>query len=640
MSLSPGQPRRATTVPLAETRDVIEYNQRISTVQSTEQATREIRQFQERQRLLEEQFLSKSHPCKVSQIQKFQDNLGGVNPDKYKQIISDQFYDPAVMRAAMCVADSIFYTQPIQSGAVAANQRIREWIRNLRQIGAESVEGYALRADFEDADSVFIVKAPRNPENAELIHELFVGIQLNSLRSLVPNFAYVFGGFKCSPPVIDATKDVVAWCNNTAVSVHYVLYENIAPAKSMREYVANCTFSQWLDKYLQILYALNIAQEKKDFTHYDLHDENVLVRDIGENSFSIPYETERNGTEYLLTDGIATVIDYGFSHVQYKGQHYGVWDKMAWGVFPRRSFPLHDAYKLLLMSMRSMKAAGNTDCYNGATQILRFFNSAESADQIVEQQAQTYYFLPYSEATGSKTMFDLTRYIRENIPIADQIVRAQPGTERLIGCAGTDVCITGQETVRRVGAVDPMTVDTVFEFYDLVTRLSEEGRSEDVQQVVKSFNYNDILPKTIREYNVMVEELNRIVGSMNIISIKGLPVDNLFDAALLAQYKESAAKVADLYDHIQDLSLHKDAIKYVSQFYNGDAISKALDEQYAEVQKHLITLQQGVASLQDDDQYLKGLSQTQGTYINRRVAQDRQFLWWWKGLPSVLMVFA
>ena len=170
--------------------------------------------------------------------------------------------------------------------------------------------------------------------------------------------------------------------------------------------------------------------------------------------------------------------------------------------------------------------------------------------------------------------------------------------------------------------------------------MSEEGRSEDVQQVVKSFNYNDILPKTIREYNVMVEELNRIVGSMNIISIKGLPVDNLFDAALLAQYKESAAKVADLYDHIQDLSLHKDAIKYVSQFYNGDAISKALDEQYAEVQKHLITLQQGVASLQDDDQYLKGLSQTQGTYINRRVAQDRQFLWWWKGLPSVLMVFA
>ena len=631
---------KSFSVPLADTSQIFDYNRQVSSIQTTTQAIKETRQYEERQRKIEDQYISQAHPCKVSQIKNLQDQLGGLEPQEFKSVILNNFYNPAVMKAAMCIADSIFYTQPIQGGAVSSNQRIREWLRDLKQIGSESVEGFALKANLENADSVFIVKAPRDPQNAELRHELFVGIQLNKLRTSVPNFAYVFGGFKCSPPVIDTTKDVVAWCNNTDVSVHYVMYENIAPAVSFRDYVKTCTFPQWLDKYLQVLYALDAAVKMIDFTHYDLHDENVLVRDIGEKSFSIPYSTERGGTEYLLTDGISTVIDYGFSHVKYDGKDFGVWDKMAWGVLPRRSFPLHDAYKLLLMSMRSMKDYNNVECYNGASQILKFFNSTESADYIVANQAQTYYFLPFTTSTGNTSLFDLTKYIRDNIPVANQIIRSKPGLERVIGCTGTDVCITSSDTVRKVGVSGPLTVDTVFEFYDLVTRLNQEGRSNDIEQVVKSFNYQSAIQIALSNYNKLVTETNEILANMNILSIKGLPVQNLFDIQLLDQYKASASKVAELYDHIQELSLHKDAVKYAAQFYGDTNTSAMLDNQYASIELQLEVVRQGITSIRADQQYLNNLSQTQGQYINQQIANDRRFMWWWKGLSSLSYVFA
>src|SRR5436190_712755 len=84
-------------------------------------------------------------------------------------------------------------------------------------------------------------------------------------RSYVPNFAYVFGGFKCSAPILQDPKYIlgsagrypVNWCNS-GLDIEYIIYENIAPAVSFKEYVKKCTFEQFLDKYLQIIYALII----------------------------------------------------------------------------------------------------------------------------------------------------------------------------------------------------------------------------------------------------------------------------------------------------------------------------------------------------------------------------------------------
>ena len=290
--------------------------------------------------------------------------------------------------------------------------------------------------------------------------------------------------------------------------------------------------------------------------------------------------------------------------------------------------------------MLSKKESNYVECYQGASIILKFFNNSESADNIVTEQIKTNYFLPFTEVTGKLSILDLTKYIRDNIEVANQIIRPNPGPERIIGCTGTDICITSDETVLRVGISEPLTIDTIFEFYDLVSRLNQEGRRNDVTEVVNSFNYQNALSKILTENDKLVNETNKLFINMNILTIRGLPIDNLFDDNLLEQYKASIAKIADLYDHIQQLTLHKDAIKYVSSFYDDTEIIKKFDIQYPIIESLLSTVDQGISIIRDDMKYLNSLVQTQGTYINTKINKNPKFSWWWKGLPSINYIFA
>jgi len=135
-------------------------------------------------------------------------------------------------------------------------------------------------------------------------------------------------------------------------------------------------------------------------------------------------------------------------------------------------------------------------------------------------------------------------------------------------------------------------------------------------------------------------ELFSIYDKSSQSQIYHIPVQNLFDVNLLEQYKASVTKVADLYDHIQELSLHKDAVKYAARFYDDTATATTLDNQYSSIQNQLTVVQQGITSIRKDQQYLESLAQSQGQYINQQVANDRRFLWWWKGLPSLNYVFS
>src|SRR5690606_31884194 len=99
----------------------------------------------------------------------------------------------------------------------------------------------------------------------------------------------------------------------------------------------------------------------------DLHTNNVLVRESPDGPgtlVAIPYETEVGKIEYLLTPGIATVIDYGFSHimtsVQGRQEHFGRSNLLPYSIFPDRPWPLHDAYKVLLFSLAQARYSGNT----------------------------------------------------------------------------------------------------------------------------------------------------------------------------------------------------------------------------------------------------------------------------------------
>ncbi len=93
--------------------------------------------------------------------------------------------------------------------------------------------------------------------------------------------------------------------------------------------------------------ALQMAYEKYDFTHYDLHLNNIMIR-YPNRTFSIVYIM--NNKQYLIeTKGIATIIDFGTSHIKYNDKHYALneSDVKGYSYLPDHSFPLHDLYMLI-----------------------------------------------------------------------------------------------------------------------------------------------------------------------------------------------------------------------------------------------------------------------------------------------------
>lgn len=301
--------------------------------------------------------------------ERIQPHLADLLAENLVRRVRDDFYNPVVLEMATCVLFAIFAAT---TSKIPINERIRYWFRDLEQIGAESVEGYAMRTDLGLVEDTLILKAPRDPANSDILHELFIGLYgTNRLRSILPNFAYIFGGFSCSAPIIQPRSEVVAgqvvrrdevevvsYCETPEkgtldqTQVPYVIYENIAPAVSLASYVKTCTAEEFFLVFHELILALRRAWLSLGFVHNDLHHENALIRQLTQ-IYSFPYSTPQ-GKRFITTDQVATIIDFGRSRIQYQGQSFGFTGLEFVGVFEDMPLPYLDAYKVLFFCLFTM----------------------------------------------------------------------------------------------------------------------------------------------------------------------------------------------------------------------------------------------------------------------------------------------
>src|SRR5438270_96983 len=96
---------------IALTEDVYRNNELIRQRVDTPEAQEEIRNLQRQQKRRELSLLSSGmgSVCPVARMPILQNRLSGLRAHEYKTLIREHFYDPEVMTAALCVADSIFY---------------------------------------------------------------------------------------------------------------------------------------------------------------------------------------------------------------------------------------------------------------------------------------------------------------------------------------------------------------------------------------------------------------------------------------------------------------------------------------------------------------------------------------------------
>lgn len=384
--------------------------------------------------------------------------LDRTNMKQMEALIGGEYYNPEVMSAALCSIEGLVYLAASQQ----AYHKIRRWLGKLSVIGEPSVNGTAMAAG-----SALVVKVSNAP-NEDLVHEYMVGVKcLNDLRAMnILNFAYVLGAFRCSPPLpFGGTEDkgIASYCEGKK-RIQYIIYENVQPSFSMRKYVATAEPVKFLDKYMQVILALRAAFLQYDFTHYDLHPGNVLIRVVkgmggasNDDTIVLPYP-KKGGVVYIKTGGIATLIDYGSSHVRYQGRSYGNNQYIEFGVRHDLSFPMNDAYRLMLGCASEAFQGSNQGVVKICERIFRFFNRTEPFMDALIKQGTYYNSLPGLPQLMNIGYDDLIKYMEvEFAPeLATFMTTSPPPGVPIMLCSpgGNQVCLSAADIRNRLGAWD------------------------------------------------------------------------------------------------------------------------------------------------------------------------------------------
>jgi hypothetical protein len=211
--------------------------------------------------------------------------------------------------------------------------RFNAWFKQFKLIGteSESVSGYTVLASFpdeKDPKPLFVIKIPKQLNNTEdFYNEAAAGIvALNQLKDIIPNFVYTYGYMYCN--FLNVKNQPLKVCDNPG-NVPYLVIESVLNSVTMGSMVSKVnmyTDEQVVNCMLQVLNASAFAQDKLKFTHYDLHDRNVLISPQ-QRPMYIPFilgDSQIQNTNYLLAgEHLATIIDFGLSSYDFDGLQLG-----------------------------------------------------------------------------------------------------------------------------------------------------------------------------------------------------------------------------------------------------------------------------------------------------------------------------
>ena len=300
---------------------------------------------------------------------------------------------------------------------------------------------------------------------------------------------------------------------------------------------------------------------------------------------------------------------------------------------------LHDAYKLLMFSMETMLFSNNMECFNGAVNIFKFFNSVEDPQTALKEQRELFYFLPYTPEVKELNIFDLTKYIRRYIPEHNEIMSDQL-IHPMLGCNGPDVCITGSEAVSRMGIGNNIEANTVFDFYDLSTRLIGENRMSDFESMKDSFDYAITKRKAIHQYNALAQSTRNIAKSLIPLQMKGLSLSNFFNSELLEVYRNYAIETASLFDHIQRMAVLKDAIEYTADKFGDDRLRRTMTSHNEAIKSYLQPVSNAVATMSSDMVYINDLKLRNSSEVTTALTAEPKYRWWWDSLPEIIRIIS
>ncbi len=246
-----------------------------------------------------------------------------------------------------------------------------EWLTPTRKISAGK-NGVLFAANLGELEDLVVIKVNKKEnESADMLIEYNIQNQLNVLRAELPNFVLALGHFRCGL-INSETGDPSSICDPTSPAVNYILMEKVETTPDGRTfsladlhkaaakpfiYTDEITYLSYI---LQIAHALQTAQDRYEFTHYDLHLGNVLIQRL---PASLPQVMiQYPGGHAVRTSYIAVIIDFGFARL--RDEHGTIIVRRGnftdYGIFPDFN-PAYDIFMLIVL------------LYKGTTEAVRAF---------------------------------------------------------------------------------------------------------------------------------------------------------------------------------------------------------------------------------------------------------------------------
>ncbi len=186
-------------------------------------------------------------------------------------------------------------------------------------------------------------------------HEHVIMKGLNDIAFFCPHFCKVYGTLRCN---VDPSKrkegNPFDIDDKKPIKKEVLIMEHVKNAPKLCSYIKSGKIEENIlySSIKQVLMGISMAQRKKNFTHYDLHSDNVLMKRCDKDLVFL-YLLDEDNQFLLPTHGhYPVIIDFGFSYINNMEDDY-LWASMGHtdvGFLSDRYDPIADP-KLFLVSI-------------------------------------------------------------------------------------------------------------------------------------------------------------------------------------------------------------------------------------------------------------------------------------------------
>lgn len=247
------------------------------------------------------------------------------------------------------------FNYPFDKSTLNFNIKKNQWLTDIKPFGSKSKQGVVSKSLLFDQFYIVVKKAKSSKFDEITFRDFCVGISLNKILSSAPFFVRTLGAFQ--------------YKNQFHIALEYV------EGLNLKDFITNKknTFTDFINIFFQILLGLEIAQNKLNFTHYDLHTDNVILVHNTQKEFDISLYGYIYSIKYKYKP---VMIDFGLSSVRVASKDVsktvGQDSLESKGIYPYANVG-YDMYVFLLFCMDVVQNT-NLSILKGIDEMLEFFH--------------------------------------------------------------------------------------------------------------------------------------------------------------------------------------------------------------------------------------------------------------------------